>query len=128
MMRALKMLVMLLICAPAWAQWAQYAESDRVTFYYDPATVEVNGELRRVWELQDLKQRDPGGEMSFRFLWEYGCKENRYRNLYGASHSERMARGDTLVSGSPEGPDAEWDDIPPGTVIAAKFKAVCKGY
>jgi len=112
-----------------WAQsqaaagWVRLVETDEVFFYYDPATIRVNGHLRRVWEIQDLKQRNPAGEMSRRFLSEYDCREERHRLLSFSTHSEPMAGGRILlIHGSP----SEWNHIPPYSPALRMFKIVCK--
>lgn len=123
MTRLLTMLVMLLISAPAAAEWVKYAESDRANLYYDPATVRVNGHYRRVWVIQDLKQRAGDGVASNRVLDEYDCKEERTRILSYSAHSEPMANGNTLRSVNSPG---EWSHIPPGTISDTLHKLLCR--
>lgn len=58
------------------------------THYFDPVTIRKYGNLRSVWELEDLKQRDKQGVMLRRSLFEYDCKKERSRLLSFSSHSE----------------------------------------
>ena len=62
----------------------------------DRATLLSNGSLRRVWQLQNLKQRDRDGEMSRRALVEYDCREAKNRTLSLSMHPEPMAGGKPL--------------------------------
>ena len=55
---------MLLVTATAAsAEWVKISENLLGTNYYDPTTIRVNGNLRRVWQVQDLKERDKDGEL-----------------------------------------------------------------
>jgi hypothetical protein len=121
-MRALLIAVMLLAATPAWAQWVRYDKNNIATFYYDSASVQRDGQLRRVWEIVDLNERGTRGDMSSRVLWEYDCKGERHRILSASMHSERMAGGRTLyVDDSP----IQWSDIRPGTPNETMRKIVC---
>jgi len=116
-------LLLMVFALPASAGWVKYEYSDEANFYYDPATIRVNGNFRRVWELQDLKKRDPKGYMSHRYLSEYNCREERYRNLSLSAHSELMAGGRVMVSGDSP---SMWSYIAPDSIVQTLFKIVCK--
>ncbi len=111
-----------LVAAPAWAEWVKVDETDEMTVYIDPAKIKKDGNLRRAWELQDLKQRDTDGEMSRRALQEYDCKEDRCRVLSISVHSEAMAGGKVIMSGEVNG---KWKYIAPDTVSATVLSFVC---
>ena len=123
MSRLLITLTMLLMAVPVEAQnWTEYSESDSAVNYIDLTTLRINGEMRRVWELQDLKTRHPDGEMSRRYLTETDCKEERYRILGNSEHPQPMAGGAPLFSSQKPG---EWRYIAPGTVTAIVLRLVC---
>lgn len=122
-MRLLLCLMLAVIAAPASAEWVKLRETDDAVFYIDPATIRKNGNFRRIWNLQDLKRRDPYGVMSRRMLYEYDCTNERSKVLSISSHYDRMGGGGTYASGS--GPD-EWDYIAPGTVLNTVLRIVCK--
>ena len=87
-MRIVLIAWLILVATPAWAEWVKVSESDGLTGYVDPATIRKNGNLRRVWEIQDLKARGTKfGELSRRVLNEYDCKEERMRTLSATFHS-----------------------------------------
>jgi hypothetical protein len=53
-MRALDLLLGLLISARAMAEWVKYSEGDNGnSYYFDPSTIKRNGNLVRVWDLQE---------------------------------------------------------------------------
>ena len=88
-MRAVIVLMLLIAATPAWAEWVKVTEADTGTLYIDTATIRTIGDMRRIWELRDLKQRNSDGTMSQRVLEEYDCKEERRRLLAMSTHSGR---------------------------------------
>jgi hypothetical protein len=87
------LLVLLLVSSPAWAEWVSVFEMDRAVPYFDPATIEKDAHLRRVWELQDLKRRMEGDHSAKVFV-EYDCKARRYRWLRADWFSGRTGSGE----------------------------------
>lgn len=122
-MRLLMLAALLLTTMPVAAQyWVMVGETESNTFYIDPGAILVNGHLRRVWLITDLKQRDPKGQMSRCSLHEYDCKEAHLRLLSLSAHSEPMGRGKALVSGGDPSPS---DYIAPGTIAEDILIRVC---
>lgn len=122
-MRTLLLTLLLLAAMPVAAQnWVKIGETVDAVCFIDPGTIRVNGHLRRVSEVQELKQRDPAGEASRRWLNEYDCKEDRVRPSSLSTHSDPMTRGRTLLTNS--GPGA-WEYIASRTVGEAVLKIVC---
>lgn len=121
-MRLILTLLLTLAAAPAWADWVKVSETDEVTFYIDPATIRKDGNLRRVWEIQDLKKPDKEGVMSRRGLLEYDCKDERDRVLSFSAHSDPMAGGKLLFSLNEPG---KWDYIPPETLRRTTMRIAC---
>ncbi len=116
------LILLALVAAPAWAEWVAMGETADIVAYIDPATIKKDGNLRRIWQLHELKQRDKDGTMSKRALVEYDCKEERQKVLSLSSHSEPWVGGKVLGSGSIT---SEWQYIAPNTTAAAILKIVC---
>ena len=122
--KSLLLPLLLLATGSAWAGWEEVGESStETTFYIDRATIRKDGNLRRMWEVLDLKQRGKDGGISFRTKNEYDCKGERYRILASSSHAEPMAGGKTIFSFG-EDPSG-WRDIPPRTPSEAKLRIAC---
>lgn len=117
------LLALLLATSSAQAGWVLVVQNDDIDFYIDPETIRKDGNLVRVWEIQDLKQRDKGGRLSLRSRNEYDCVQERYRFLSISTHSEPMAGGKTLFSTTESG---NWRDTPPGTFASSIQKIVCR--
>jgi hypothetical protein len=115
--------VLLLIAVnPAWAKWVKGAETDEAVIYIDSAKIRKHGQLRRVWRLQDLKQRDPDGVLSRRGLQEFDCKGKRFRVLSGTGYGGSMGTGQALRSFDSA---TEWVDIKPDTPAEDILTRVC---
>ena len=112
----------MMLAGSAWAEWVFVGESETSTFFYDPATIRKEGNMRRVWELQDLRKRGKSGEMSLRMRMEYDCMNERSRFLGISGHSEPMALGGVLATA---GEDKNWDAIAPNTAADQLLKIVC---
>lgn len=80
-MRIILCFLITLVAAPALAGWERVAENDDVTYYIDPATIQKDGDSRKVWKILDLKQKGKNDEMLRKALVEYDCKEERSRTL-----------------------------------------------
>jgi hypothetical protein len=116
--------ILLLATGSAWAEWEKIAANNDATFYVDRATLRKDGNLRRMWSIQNLKQRNKDGEISRRIRYEYDCKGERSRALALSTHTEPMADGKTLFSSSGDLNDP-WNDIPPESAGERILKIVC---
>lgn len=116
------MLALLLASSGAWAEWVKVSEHKDTVFYFDPTTIRKDGNLRRVWELQDFKQRIEVVGLSIRSRGEYDCWKERSRTISIFAHSGPMATGETLVRSSDPG---EWKVVSPGTPGGSILKLVC---
>ena len=121
-MKKLFLTCLMLLAGSAWAEWVMYAESSTTYHYFDPSTIRKDGNMRRVWLLNDFKQLAKDGTLSGRFRAEYDCKNERWRILAVSEHSEPMAGGSTMRSENDTNP---WLDIPPDTFSEIIFKIVC---
>ena len=121
-MKKLILLGLMMLTGSAWAKWVMYFETKTITYYYDPATIHKDGNMRQVWRIQQLKQRIADGEKSRRMRIEYDCKEERYRILSASVHSEPLAEGKVIYS---ENKDNIWTVIPAASAAEAMFKIVC---
>lgn len=121
-MKKLFLVCLMMLAGSAWAEWVMYDETETATHYFDPATIRKDGNMRRVWELTDLRKRHKDGEMSRRVRLELDCKEERYRFLATSAHSEPMAGGTVLVMLEEE---KIWRATAPGTPSSKILLLVC---
>jgi len=118
------LLLSLFATGAAWAEWKKIDASDSKTFFLDLDTIQKEGNIRKVWGLNDNKQRDEHGAMSSRARTEYDCKNERFRITAMTKHSESMAGGKATII--PVNGNSEiWYDIPPDAFVYSFLKIVC---
>lgn len=122
-MKTLLITLVLLATGPVWAEWVRVDQNDEAVFYIDPATIRKEGNFRKLWELQDLKQRHKNGELSRRARVEYDCNQERKRIIFMSTHRDFMLGGVTLFSH--EFADTNWGSVPPNTADENILKIVC---
>lgn len=122
-MRIVLCFLLVLVAAPAWAEWVKVAVTDSYVKYIQIPVSGKDGNLRKVWGIVDLKVRDSKGVMSMRGLDEFDCKKRRSRLLQISLHSEGMARGRAIDSQNLQ--NQPWDDIAPETTEELILKFVC---
>ena len=107
----------------AWAMsWTKLVESQTMTFYVNRNAIEKDGDVRRIWEMQDLKAADPEGVMSRRYLNEYHCKEKMHRIGRMTSFAGPKLSGKPLFEVSEWG---YWRKIPPDGVFVVSYVMLC---
>ena len=121
-MKKLFLVCLMMLAGSAWAEWVMYDTGGTTTFYYDPATIRKDGNMRRVWQLTDFRMRNKYGEMSRRYRIEYDCKQELLRYLYLSTHSQSMAGGTIFET---YGEDNSWTAIAPDTIDEIMRKIVC---
>ena len=122
-MKRLLTTLALFAALPAWAAWTLLGESDAGNDYIDWATLRVEGNLRRVWLLIDLKGPQPDSMHSFRIFEEFDCTEDRGRTLQKDLFTGQMAGGEFVPGERPK--PGGWIYIPPGTLSESWFRVVC---
>jgi len=123
-MRRVMLVVLLLASGAASAGWVQMSsEGANSVMYVDPDTIKIDGQLRRVVEMHDLKVPDKSrGNRSTAVLSEYDCKEGRIRLLQEEYFSGQMGTGERM--GSMTEP-TDWFSLAPGTRGWNLLKFIC---
>ena len=102
--------------------WTRLGETDQLALYVNRNSIERDGYIRRVWELQDLKQADPDGVMSRRYRNECDCQNKMYRISQETSYAGPMLSGKKLFDINEEG---YWRKIPPNGLFVLGYVAHC---
>ena len=121
-MKKLCLVGLMMLAGSAWAEWVVYQKSEKVTQYYEPDTILKDGNMRQVWQLQNLARSLQNGATSFRMLREYDCNKARWRSLAIYTHTEPMAGGAVLETA---GEDSNWNGIRPDTIAEVLLDLVC---
>lgn len=102
--------------------WTRVGETADVTLYLNRNAVEKDDYIRRVWEMQDLKQPDGDGVMSRRYQNEYDCKHKMHRIVRMDSFSGPKLTGQRLFSLDDAG---YWRKIPPNGLFVLPYIWLC---
>lgn len=107
--------------ATAWA-WTRIGETPEVTLYVNRNSIEREDNIRRVWEMQDLKTPDAEGVRSRRYLNEYDCTYKMHRLGQMTSFAGPKMTGAKVAEVKEMG---YWRKIPPNGVFVLTYIAMC---
>lgn len=113
---------LLLFSLPASADWTYVDGGEGYERYIERETILRDGNLVRVWEVDDADRPDTLGVQSLRSRTEYDCKERQYRVVYLSGHSDHMTGGKVLYSGQI---DDEWKPVQPDTLGELSMDLAC---
>ena len=74
------------------------------TVYSDSSTLSVNGDLRRIYEIQSYREPGPRGMLSMKILKEYHCRDETTQIVSYVMYTERMAQGSVIGQVNTPGP------------------------
>lgn len=102
--------------------WDRLGETEEVVLYLHRQTIAKEGNIQRVWEMQDLKKMDKDGVMSRRYVNEYECKERMHRIGRVTSYSGPKLSGKKIFDVEEFG---YWRKIPPDGLFAVAYIWLC---
>lgn len=113
---------LLLFSLPASADWTYVDGGDGYDRYIERETIQRDGNLVRVWEVDDTAAPDSYGVHSLRSRTEYDCEERKYRIVYLSAHSDHMTKGSVVFSGQLDG---EWKPVQEDTLGELSMDMAC---
>jgi hypothetical protein len=117
---------LLVLSSAAQADWSKLYGDDKGEFFVDPASIFVKGSFRQAWYLTTYKQAICVGDQcyqSMKQLTQVDCENRTTQTLYVSFIEKQMGIGQEIHA--IEEPSSV-RPIPPGTMEAANFKALCK--
>ena len=115
-------MLFLLTSVSASAEWTHFYETRRTNFYVDNTSTQTVDGKRQVWILGNSKARKASGEISFKSLQQFDCKEKMNRGLVYATFSEEMADGEKL---SETNVPSAWTLVLTDTAEETLFRQMC---
>ncbi len=120
---------LLLNAGVASAEWTKIGAAsnaaDAFTLYVDLATIQRNGKLVRMWDLQDFKQPQTLGEkkyLSEKTQIEFDCDARKARILAIVDFSGQMGIGEIIYS---DGDASDWTVVAAKTTGEIEWNAAC---
>lgn len=104
------------------APWEKLGETPVLTLYMDRSSLQREGAIRRVFEMQDLRVPDPDGVLSRRYVNEYDCDNQMHRIGRMTSWSGAALSGKKLFDVTDWG---YWRKIPPNGLFTLGYKLLC---
>ena len=109
------------------SDWVSLGLADHATYGIDRASIEKDGELRRVWTMLDYREPQKSSQgktyRSSRALMEMECAKHQVRTRSMSLFSGHHLSGEALTS---EGVFDQWQAVPPNSPVATMFKVVCE--
>lgn len=102
--------------------WTRIGETPEVTLYVNRNSIEKADRIRKVWEMQDLRNADADGVRSRRYLNEYDCEYKMHRVGRMTSYAGPKMSGQVVATVNEMG---YWRKIPPDGVFVLTYIAVC---
>jgi hypothetical protein len=122
-MKPLLVLLVLLLQAPAWADWVKVDETDKTVVYVDPERIQKNAQFPTAWQLSDYRSMTKRGVLSSQNLIEFDCKAKRRRTLAFVSHAENMGEGAVKFKNLKAG---QWHAVPHESVAEQIMEMACE--
>jgi len=109
------------------SDWVSLGLADHATYGIDRASIEKDGQLRRVWTMLDYREPQKSSQgktyRSSRALMEMECAKHQVRTRSMSLYSAQHLGGEALTS---EGVFDQWQAVPPNSPVATMFKVVCE--
>lgn len=128
MSKVILTVILAVVSSNAMAEWVRVGRTDNATrtIYANPSTISKNGNIVKMWSLQDFKtpQISPGNPfLSYKELNAYDCRGDRARRLSLSFYSENMGGGNTVFTNStPDG----WEPLAPDSVGETLLQEACR--
>ena len=121
------MLVLLLLSAPASAEWTRVDDNEDLDAYVDRATIHRQTNIVGMWALLDYKSSRQWSDYllywSMKTQKEFDCDAAQYRTLESELHFEHMGTGPSVYT-IPGG--VSWQTMPADSFDVALWKFACK--
>ncbi len=113
---------LMLSAMPAMAEWIEYGDNGKATFYYDDRSISTSGTKATVDEM--LNYGFPlRGVLSNRSTKEFDCEQQTFRYLSGEFYAEPNLGGKRISES--DGADDSWRAVVEGTQNEELMRIAC---
>lgn len=123
-MRKIILMIFLAVASNSvMAAWSKVTDNEEAIIYADLSTVSKSGNLVKMWDLTDLRKKNPGDNyLSSKTQHEFDCKEKKSRVLNFSTFSGQMSSGNSLNTSNRV---HDWLPVKPGGVAGELWAAAC---
>lgn len=120
--------VALLIVAvfPVQAKWVAIGANAEKgeTYFFDPETIQNNGELKKAWVLSNYQEKQVGGYHSIKTFYEFDCNDRKVRSVTMLLYSDLNASGDVVGAHHKEEPEP-WTSFSLSSIFNELSETLC---
>ena len=87
-----------MVVSPVQAKWiaVDSAAKQREAHYFDPETLQKNGQFRKVWILSSYDKKQKGGYHAVKSLYEFDCSHSKARSITMLLYPDKKASGTVI--------------------------------
>ncbi len=125
MRRCLQLIFLLMVIKPVHAQWTAIdsAAKQGETHYFDPQTTQKNGQFRKIWILSSYDEKQKGGYLAVKSLYEFDCSLGKARSLTLLLYPDKKAFN--AVIGAHHAESQDWFGFTPNSIFQHLSKTIC---
>lgn len=127
MIRKLLLVIFLIVTTfPVQAKWVEVGANVEKgeTYFFDPETIQNNGELKKVWVLSNYDKKQVGGHHSVKTFYEFDCDDSKVRSVTMLLYSELNAVGNVVGAHHKEEPES-WTSFSPSSIFNELSETLC---
>ncbi len=126
MKKCLLTLFLLKIATTAHAEWVAVdsaAKQPGETHYFEPQTLQKNGQFRKIWILSSYDNKQKGGYHAVKSLYEFNCSDSQARSITLLLYPDKKASG--AVIGAHHEESTEWFGFASDSIFQHISEIIC---
>lgn len=118
-------LFLLMAVTTVQAKWikADAAAKPGEAHYFDPETLQKNGQFRRIWVLSSYDETQKGGHHAVKTLYEFDCTYHKARSITMLLYPDKDATG--MVIGAHHDESRDWFGFSANSIFRHIAETVC---
>lgn len=125
MKKCLLLLFLLMIVTAAQAEWiaVDFAAQQGKDHYFDPETLQKNGQFRKVWILTSYDEKQSGGYHAVKSLYEFDCPNSKARSVTMLLYPDKKASA--AVIGAHHEESRSWFSFTSNSIFQYIAEIIC---
>ncbi len=125
MKKCLSVLLLLIVVTTAQAEWVAVdsAAKPGETHYFDPQTLQKNGQFRKIWILSSYDNKQKGGYHAVKSSYEFDCAHEKTRSITLLLYPDKNASN--AVIGAHHEESKDWFGFSPHSIFPYISEIVC---
>ncbi|MBY0483575.1 MAG: hypothetical protein K2P83_03510 [Nitrosomonas sp.] len=118
-------LFLLMVVTIVQAKWikADAAAKPGEAHYFDPETLQKNGQFRKIWVLSSYEEKQKGGHRAVKTLYEFDCAYHKARSITMLLYPDKEATG--MVIGAHHDESRDWFGFSANSIFRHIAETIC---